>query len=154
MKKIQSFIWIPFCMMLTGCNENQEGITFYTKSSDKIAVTETTWEWSLIIAMVVIFVVIMLYILLIIKRHALSNNKNAWGETTAFLTGKCNTYMASVRKNGYYSTPEPKKEYQIEYFVNGKQYLRYIGEKEMCGLSSEHIKLQYLKKRPAIFRII
>lgn len=154
MKKIQSFIWIAFCMMLTGCNASQEGITFNSRSSDHLAVTETTWDWSVISIFAVIFIVVMFFIVLFKKREAVSNNNDAWGETTAILTGKCNTYIATPRKGGYYSVPVPKKEYQIEYFVNGTQYLKYIGKDEISGLTSKNFTIQYLKKRPTTFRVI
>lgn len=154
MKKKILMLLLTLCLTLTGCTISDRGVSFYRVSKDGKMSGTTTLTWSLVIALLVILVFLIVYILLMVKNHMEMNNKNTWEQTTARLTGNMNTYRDSYMRNGYFSFSESKTEYQIEYMVNGKVYVKYITEIEIESSSNGVIKIEYQKKHPSIFRVL
>ena len=147
-------LFVSFTIMMTGCNAQQEKDSFYTDSNGDIIFGQAPKDWSVEIALIIIFLIVLVYSIFLVRRNLRYKNKANWEKTTASFTGVSNTYMASKHRNGYYSIPEPKMEYQIEYWADGKRYERYIGEKEMDDCTREEIEIEYFRKRPTIFRIL
>ncbi|SDB21552.1 hypothetical protein SAMN02910298_01031 [Pseudobutyrivibrio sp. YE44] len=86
-------------------------------------------------------------------------DKKKWGITTARLTGKKERYDEPVGKEGYNRMVELRRvkrhtDYQIEYVVDGKKYVRYISDHEAGGRKHGKVKIRYLKKRPSTFRVV
>ncbi len=87
------------------------------------------------------------------------NDKKRWSVTTARLTGKKERYDEPVGKEGYNRMVELRRvkrhtDYQIEYVVDGKKYVRYIADYEAGGRNHGKVKIRYLKKRPSTFRVV
>lgn len=154
MKKIKLIMLSAVFFLLTGCTVSKNGVTFYSNGQNDNSIRETTWDWSLIILILFILVFTIVYNFFIMKKQKTGNTKNVWCKTTAFLTGVSNTYMDSTRNNGAFMAPVPEKEYEIKYYADGKQYLKYIKESELHHGTEGEITIEYLKKRPSSFRVI
>lgn len=112
-------------------------------------------DWSVEILIAVTVLIFLSYEFLVIKRSRQAKNKDAWQKIAANFTKKENVYMKAEHMTGaHYKPPKPVKEYQIEYTVNGKTYLKYITEEEAEWENNGKIDIEYLKKRPSTFRVV
>ena len=91
------------------------------------------------------------FIVLLRIRARQDKDKNAWVSTTAVLTGKNNVYKDSSNGGGYQHVPTENVEYEIEYRVEGKRYVKWltIVPSEEAGTE---IPIEYYKKNPSRFR--
>ena len=81
-------------------------------------------------------------------------NKDNWEVTTARLTGKKNTYEETVVRDGFARLPQRTTDFQIEYVVDGKKYIKYVSPAKTGGRKHGKVRIKYLKKRPSIIRVL
>lgn len=103
------------------------------------------------IGIVVCIIIFVVYILAVIINGHGRNDESAWVKTDAWLTGRKNTYESSDHGPGYFHVPAKHTEYEIEYWVNGKKYVKWI-ENVPSERAGTRISIKYYKKRPSIFR--
>lgn len=103
------------------------------------------------IGIAVCIIIFAIYVLAVIANGIRRKDESAWVNTDAHLTGRKNTYKASAHSSGYFHVPTEHTEYEIEYWVNGQKYVKWI-ESAPSEKAGTRIPIQYYKERPSSFR--
>lgn len=109
---------------------------------------------SKILFLLVIFSPLIIYIFRCVYLNIIEKDKSRWEITTARLTGKTDTYMEVVVRDGFFRVPRRNTDFQIVYTVDGVKYTKYISPDKTGGRKHGKVRIRYLKKRPSTFRVL
>lgn len=112
--------------------------------------TTTYITWSAVIAMVVFLLIFAVIIVWFIISKRNKKNSDDWVYTTAVLTGNKNYFKESSFAGGYTHVPEESVEYEVEYWAEGKRYVKWIQVVPSDEKGTE-IPIQYNRKHPSRF---
>ena len=111
-------------------------------------------RWASLLVVLVFFSPLILLAIRIMFVSRRDKNQNNWEVTTARLTGKKDTYAETVVRDGFARIPQRNTDFQIEYVVDGKKYIKYVSTAKTGGRNHGKVRIKYLKKRPSIIKVL
>ncbi len=109
----------------------------------------TYFEWSAVFGIAGSLIFLIVIIAWFWHLNRVQKNEE-WVNATAVLTGQKNTFKQSSFAGGYMHAPAESVEYEIEYFVDGKRYVKWIGVVPSEAKGTK-IPIKYNKKHPSRF---